>query len=74
MLTMRRRDPGAERKFKTPLPWVMGFVGIFGCAYLFYSLPRHTQVWFVTWNVAGLFVYFLYASHSAQRTSSATGA
>jgi APA family basic amino acid/polyamine antiporter len=74
MLTMRRRDPGAERKFKTPLPWVMGLVGIFGCAYLFYSLPRHTQVWFVTWNVAGLFVYFLYASHSAHRTRSATGA
>ena len=74
MLTMRRRDPGAERKFRTPLPWVTGMIGILGCAYLFYSLPRHTQVWFVTWNVAGLFVYFLFASHSARRTRSATGA
>ncbi len=74
MLTMRRRDPGAERKFRTPLPWVTGMIGILGCAYLFYSLPRHTQVWFVTWNVAGLFVYFLFASHSAHRTRSATGA
>ena len=74
MLTMRRRDPGAERKFRTPVPWVTGLIGIFGCAYLFYSLPRHTQVWFVTWNVAGLFVYFLYAAHSAHRTRSATGA
>jgi APA family basic amino acid/polyamine antiporter len=74
MLTMRRRDPGAERKFRTPLPWVTGMIGILGCAYLFSSQPRHTQVWFVTWNVAGLFVYFLFASHSAHRTRSATGA
>ena len=74
MLTMRRRDPGAERKFKTPLPWVTGLIGILGCAYLFYSLPRTTQVWFVTWNVAGLFIYFLFASHSAHRTRSVAGA
>ena len=74
MLAMRRRDPGAERKFRTPLPWVTGLIGILGCAYLFYSLPRNTQVWFVTWNVAGLFIYFLFASHSAHRTRSATGA
>ena len=74
MLAMRRRDPGAERKFRTPLPWVTGLIGILGCAYLFYSLPRNTQVWFVTWNVAGLFIYFLFASHSAHRTRSVAGA
>jgi len=74
MLTMRRRDPGAERKFQTPAPWVTGLIGIVGCAYLFYSLPRHTQVWFITWNVLGLFVYFLFASHSAHRTRSVASA
>jgi APA family basic amino acid/polyamine antiporter len=74
MLTMRRRDPGAERKFRTPLPWVTGTIGILGCAYLFYSLPRNTQIWFVTWNVAGLFVYFLFAASSAHRARSASGA
>ena len=74
MLAMRRRNPGAERKFRTPLPWVTGLIGILGCAYLFYSLPRNTQVWFVTWNVAGLFIYFLFASHSAHRTRSVAGA
>ena len=74
MLAMRRRDPDAERKFRTPLPWVTGLIGILGCAYLFYSLPRNTQVWFVTWNVAGLFIYFLFASHSAHRTRSVAGA
>ena len=52
------------------MPWVTGLVGILGCAYLFYSLPRNTQVWFATWNTAGLIVYFLFAARSAHRTRS----
>ena len=68
MLTMRRRDPEAKRLFRTPLPWVTGLIGILGCAYLFYSLPRNTQIWFVAWNSAGLILYFLFATHSAERT------
>jgi len=74
MLVMRRRAPDAERLFRTPFAWPVGIFGILGCAYLFYSLPRNTQVWFVTWNVAGLFIYFLFASRSAHRTRSAPGA
>ncbi|HEX6073093.1 MAG TPA: amino acid permease [Sphingomicrobium sp.] len=74
MLTMRRRDPGAKRLFRTPLPWVTGTIGILGCAYLFYSLPRHTQEWFVLWNTAGLAIYFLFAAASAHRTRNAAGA
>jgi len=73
MLTLRQREPAAERKFRTPLPWVTGLIGILGCAYLFYSLPHYTQIWFVTWNVAGLMVYFMYAAHSAHRTRSSVG-
>ena len=74
MLVMRRREPDAKRLFRTPLPWVTGAVGILGCAYLFYSLPRYTQIWFLLWNAAGLIIYFLFASHSAHRTRSAKGA
>jgi APA family basic amino acid/polyamine antiporter len=74
MLTLRRRDPGAVRRFKTPLPWITGAIGILGCAYLFYSLPRYTQQWFVLWNFAGLAIYFLFAARSAHRTRSAAGA
>ena len=70
MLMMRRREPDAQRLFRTPLPWLTGLVGILGCAYLFYSLPRNTQVWFATWNTAGLIVYFLFAARSAHRTRS----
>jgi APA family basic amino acid/polyamine antiporter len=74
MLAMRRRDPDAKRSFRTPLPWVTGLIGIFGCAYLFYSLPRYTQEWFLLWNAAGLVIYFLFAAQSAHRTRSAAGA
>jgi APA family basic amino acid/polyamine antiporter len=74
MLTMRKRAPAIKRLFRTPLPWVTGTIGILGCAYLFYSLPRHTQEWFVLWNAVGLAIYFLVAARSAERTRSAGNA
>ena len=74
MLAMRRRDPDRALKFRVPLPWVIGPVGIFGCAYLFYSLPRYTQMWFVLWNAAGIVLYILFAARSAERTRSGAGA
>jgi APA family basic amino acid/polyamine antiporter len=73
MLMMRRRDPDAPRTFRTPLPWIVGPIGILGCAYLFYSLPRYTQEWFLIWNVAGLILYFLFAASRARRTRGPAG-
>jgi len=70
MLAMRRRDPGAKRMFRTPLPWVTGLIGIVGCAYLFYSLPTYTQQWFLIWNAVGLVIYFLFAARNANNTRS----
>ena len=70
MLVMRRRDPQAKRSFRTPLPWIIGPIGILGCAYLFYSLPRYTQQWFLIWNAVGLLAYFLFAARNAHRTRS----
>jgi APA family basic amino acid/polyamine antiporter len=62
MLVMRRRAPGAERKFSTPLAWVVGPFGILGCLYLFYSLPRTTQIYFACAHVVGLLLYFAYGA------------
>lgn len=62
MLIMRRRAPDAPRKFRTPLAWVVGLIAILGCAYLFYSLPATTQLYFLAAHVIGLAIYLLYGS------------
>ena len=71
MLVLRRRDPDAKRTFRTPLPWIVGPVGILGCAYLFYSLPWYTQQWFLIWNAAGFLLYFLWSAGAAKRSRAA---
>ena len=63
MLTLRKTAPNFPRKFRTPLPWVVGIVAIGGCLYLFWSLPVATTVRFLVWNVLGLVVYLLFARH-----------
>jgi APA family basic amino acid/polyamine antiporter len=70
MLVMRRRDPQAKRAFRTPLPWIIGPIGILGCAYQYYSLPRYTQQRFLIWNAFGLLAYFLFAARNAGKTRS----
>jgi basic amino acid/polyamine antiporter, APA family len=60
LLVMRRRDPTAKRPFRVPAVWLVGGVTILGCAYLFFSLPSKTQIWFVIWNSFGLLVYLFY--------------
>ena len=71
MLTLRKREPNRKRKFRTPLAWVIGPLGIAGCLYLFWSLPVKTQLYFLLWNLLGLAVYALYASRQAERTRAA---
>ncbi|URW74706.1 amino acid permease [Sphingomonas donggukensis] len=68
MLIMRRRAPDMARAYRTPLAWVVGPIAILGCAYLFFSLPQRTQLWFFGWNVVGLILYFLFV---ARRTRTA---
>ena len=60
MLVLRRRAPDAHRPFRTPAALLVGLVAIFGCAYLFVSLPSKTQLYFLIWNAIGLLVYFVY--------------
>ena len=59
MLVLRRREPGRERPFRTPLAPLVGAVAIGGCLYLFWSLPSTTQLYFLVWNVIGLAIYFV---------------
>ena len=67
MLVLRRREPDVERKFRAPLPWLVGLGGIFGCIYLFISLPSRTQIFFLSAQVIGLVLYATYGSRAAER-------
>jgi APA family basic amino acid/polyamine antiporter len=67
MLVLRRREPDVERKFRAPLPWLVGLGGIFGCIYLFISLPTRTQLFFLSAQVIGLVLYAIYGSRAAER-------
>jgi len=60
MLIMRRRAPDAPRRFRTPLAWPVGLFAIFGCLYLFVSLPEQTQRYFLLAQGVGLLIYLLY--------------
>ena len=64
-------SPNAKRKFRAPLPWLVGLVGIFGCLYLFISLPNRTQIFFVCAQVIGLVLYAIYGSRAAERARAA---
>ncbi len=61
MLIMRRRASDAPRGYRTPAAWLVGPVAIGGCAYLFFSLPQQTQLWFAAWNIVGIALYALFA-------------
>jgi APA family basic amino acid/polyamine antiporter len=71
MLVLRRREPDADRKFRAPLPWIVGLGGILGCLYLFYSLPSRTQIFFFAAQVIGLVLYAIYGSSAAERARAA---
>jgi APA family basic amino acid/polyamine antiporter len=67
LLVMRRRAPDAERPFRTPAAWLVGLGAIFGCLYLFVSLPNQTQILFGIWNLIGLGLYFAYSRRSVDK-------
>jgi len=60
MMVLRRRRPELPRVFRCPQPYVVGTLCILGCAYLIFSLPSHTLVRFLIWNLVGIAVYFAY--------------
>ena len=73
MLVLRVREPNRERKFTTPLPWVIGIGGILGCLYLFISLPTKTQLFFLAAQGIGLILYFIYGHGAAAKARAKAG-
>ena len=60
MMILRRTAPDLPRVFRCPAPFVVGTLAIVGCLYLIFSLPSHTLLRFLIWNLIGLAVYVLY--------------
>jgi len=63
LIVMRRREPNRRRPFRVPLGILVGLGAIFGCLYLFISLPTKTLLWCIVWNSIGLAVYLIYSRH-----------
>lgn len=66
LIILRVRRPDLPRLFRAPMPWVVGLVAIFGCVYLFISLPGMTQVRFLIWNLIGVLVYLAYGARKSR--------
>ena len=60
VMVLRRRLPDLPRVFKAPAVWLIGPLGLLGCAYLFTSLTAKTITFFFAWNAVGVVVYLLY--------------
>lgn len=65
VMVLRRRDPGRERPFKTPLAWIIAPLAIIGCVYLFSSLNSGTILRFFIWMAIGIPVYLLWGAHQS---------
>lgn len=66
VIILRKQAPDLPRVFRTPAPYVVGTLAIFGCIYLLISLPSTTLVRFVIWNVIGFAIYFVYGRGRSQ--------
>nr|ART40411.1 K710 [uncultured bacterium] len=60
MMILRKRAPDLARVFRCPAPYLVGSLAILGCVYLLFSLPAHTLIRFVLWNVLGVACYLAY--------------
>ena len=65
MLILRRTMPKIKRPFKCPLAYIIAPIAITVCSYLIFTLVPIAGIYFVSWFVIGIFVYFAYVrNHS----------
>ena len=62
---LRRPQPVAEYRPRSPLVPLVPALGILVCAYMMVKLPSDTWIRLVVWLVIGFLIYFLYGrTHS----------
>jgi len=57
VLVLRIREPGLERKFKTPLVWVVAPLGAISAFALMLALPLMTWIRLLVWFGIGMVIY-----------------
>jgi APA family basic amino acid/polyamine antiporter len=69
LVALRRAMPDARRPFHAPFGMAAAAGAAGGCLYLFVSLPTHTLLACLGWNLVGLLIYVGYAHrHSRLRS------
>jgi APA family basic amino acid/polyamine antiporter len=66
VLVLRKRDPGRQRAFTTPMVWLVCPLAMAGCVFLFFNLSGYTELMFLAWAAIGLLVYFGYSKRRSQ--------
>ena len=66
ILVMRKKNPTAERPFKTPLVPLVPVLGALVCGLMIIALDKTTLTVAAVWMVVGLFVYFGYSRHRSK--------
>ena len=61
VLVLRVREPGLQRKFRTPAIWVVAPLGALSALALMWYLPWMTWVRLLVWFLIGMVVYFGYS-------------
>ncbi|GGH15641.1 amino acid permease [Sphingobacterium alkalisoli] len=68
VLVLRKKDPLAERPFRTPLVPLIPVLGIIVCVLMMASLPLESWERLAIWMIIGVVIYFLYGKkHSVLR-------
>lgn len=74
VIVMRKRNPEAERPFKTPLVPLIPILGIIVCVLMMASLPLVSWERLGIWMLIGVVVYFIYGKrHSVLRKEIESG-
>ncbi|NUY79533.1 amino acid permease [Flavobacterium sp. MAH-1] len=66
ILILRKRQPDAERPFKTPFVPLVPILGILTCVVMMVSLPLDTWIRLFVWLAIGFAIYFAYGKKNSK--------
>ncbi|HLN95866.1 MAG TPA: amino acid permease [Flavobacterium sp.] len=66
ILILRKRQPDAERPFKTPFVPLVPILGIVTCLVMMFALPLDTWIRLIVWLLIGFVIYFLYGRKNSK--------